>query len=111
MGREVRMVPANWQHPRSSMGKYNPLMDGYESACEVREEEMCEYPDHAPDRPDPKEYMPVFRADKATHYMMYETITKGTPISPAFETPELLAAWLVANKANAGAGYTATYEA
>ena len=25
MGREVRMVPADWQHPRDEHGKYRPL--------------------------------------------------------------------------------------
>lgn len=28
-------------------------------------------------------YMPAWAAGQATHYMMYETVTEGTPISPA----------------------------
>lgn len=31
-------------------------------------------------------------------YQLWTTTTEGTPISPVFETPEYLAAWLVANK-------------
>lgn len=27
MGREVRMVPANWEHPRNGRGDYEPLFD------------------------------------------------------------------------------------
>ncbi len=52
--------------------------------------------------------MPVF--DEPTHIMMYETCTEGTPISPAFETPEDLARWLTDNNASAFGSMTATYE-
>lgn len=43
--------------------------------------------------------------------MMYETTSEGTPISPAFATPEELAQWLVDNNASAFADQTASYEA
>ena len=42
--------------------------------------------------------------------MMYEITSEGTPISPAFATPEELARWLSDNEAIAFAGMTATYE-
>jgi len=42
--------------------------------------------------------------------MMYETCTEGTPISPAFATPEELARWLADNEASAFGGMTASYE-
>ena len=30
MGREVRMVPENWKHPKNSRGNYIPLLEsGY----------------------------------------------------------------------------------
>jgi hypothetical protein len=29
MGREVRMVPADWEHPVDATGKYIPLYRGY----------------------------------------------------------------------------------
>ena len=57
-----------------------------------------------------EEFMPLWPAEEATHYMMYEDTTEGTPISPAFETPELLARWLVDNKASSFAYSTASYE-
>lgn len=45
-----------------------------------------------------------------TQYMMYETTSEGTPISPAFETPEALAHWLADTKASAFADQTADYD-
>ncbi|MNR40154.1 hypothetical protein D3C85_1584160 [compost metagenome] len=41
--------------------------------------------------------------------MMYETTSEGSPISPAFETPEQLARWLADNGASAFGGSTASY--
>ena len=40
---------------------------------------------------------------------MWETCSEGSPISPVFKTPELLAKWLAENNGNAGAHRTATY--
>lgn len=42
--------------------------------------------------------------------MMYEDVSEGTPISPAFATPEELARWLTDNNASAYADQTASYE-
>jgi len=55
--------------------------------------------------------MPDWPEGEATHYMMYEDTSEGTPISPAFATPEELAQWLVDNNASAFAGARASYEA
>ena len=54
--------------------------------------------------------MPRWTDAERTHLMMYEDTSEGTPISPAFETPEELARWLVDNKASAFGGDTASYE-
>lgn len=62
------------------------------------------------DRPCEEDYMPTFQAGTATHLMMYETTSEGTPISPAFATPEELARWLADNNASAFGGEGATYE-
>lgn len=61
-------------------------------------------------RPSPDDYMPDWPDDERTHLMMYEDTSEGTPISPAFETPEELARWLADNGASAFGGSTATYE-
>ena len=58
--REVRCVPAGWEHPRDERGRHNPLLP----------EQM----------PEPGDGVAI---------MAYETTSEGTPISPAFpDTPE-----------------------
>lgn len=135
MGREVRMVPADWQHPKEwnafrNMETYKPLFDRdwadaakeWDAEREAWERgELPEYADAedalmpydqwAGQRPFSGDYMPNWPKDQRTHYMMYEDTSEGTPISPAFETPEELAEWLVDNNASAFAGQTATYDA
>jgi hypothetical protein len=61
-------------------------------------------------RPSPDDYMPEWPARAATLLVMYENTSEGTPISPAFETPEELARWLADTNASAFAGMTASYE-
>ena len=63
-----------------------------------------------PTKPKPADFIPDGPDDQRTHCMMYENTTEGTPISPAFETAELLARWLADNRASAFAGCTATYD-
>lgn len=160
MGREIRRVPADWQHPRygSAEGIYaecderldrNPhlfgrhiaLLDGSyrQSYAEWLEEKAQwqkgfrldwgksdgdnrvwkpiedEYRDQTfeewgGEAPEPQNYMPDWDESELTHIMMYETCSEGTPISPAFETPEELARWLADNGASAFGSMTATYE-
>lgn len=136
MGREVRMVPADWQHPRDEAGRYIPLLDdcfksvaeewsegrrqwkaGYRRGCPTdtwipKEDKYAGmlYTEWAGYPPEADDYMPDFPAGTATHYMMYEDTTAGTPISPAFETPEELARWLADTGASAFGSLTATYD-
>jgi len=99
MGREVRMVPKGWEHPKDWRGNLKPLRDTPVSENGKRRREC-----------DPDEYMPPWPAEERTHFMMYEDTTEGTPISPAFETPEELARWLADNGASSFGRMTATYE-
>lgn len=138
MGREVRRVPADWQHPKNDSGRYIPLHGRGSFASEDAEwsegwqkwqEGLCRnygdgerwkpidpedrhmrYTDYAGHRPSPDDYMPGWPDEQRTHLMMYEDTSEGTPISPAFETPEELARWLADNGASAFGGDTATYE-
>lgn len=125
MGREVRMVPANWEHPQytadnapfeRSIGRYIPLLGGSytEAAREFLEmankgslQEAIDYYGEAPKEDD---YMPDWPEVERTHLMMYENTSEGTPISPAFKTPEELALWLSDNGASTFADMTATYD-
>lgn len=117
MGREVRMVHQHWQHPKNERGRFQPLHDG--SAYKIRASAWMDTANamglqHALDEhgapPDLEEYMPLWTEAERTHFMMYECTSDGTPISPAFATPEGLARWLADTNASAFAGMGATYE-
>lgn len=117
MGREVRKVRADWQHPKNKAGSYEPLHDG--SAYERRKKEWLDSLatkglqatlDYYGNPPNQSDYMPSWSEEEKTHLMMYEDTSEGTPISPAFKTPEELARWLADNGASAFGRDTATYE-
>lgn len=111
MGREIRMVPAGWEHPRDDKGELIPLHGwSFSGAMRDWEKDMKAGDANESDRPNQDRYMPEWPDEQRTHLMMYETCTEGTPISPAMETPEQLAKWLYDNKASAFGSMTATYE-
>ena len=83
MSREVRRVPADWEHPKDARGQHIPL---WERHCA-----------EAPEVP----HMPHWPIKRRTHWQMYETVSEGTPISPVMATAEELARWLADNHANA----------
>ena len=114
MGREVRRVPANWEHPKNQQDHYDPLMENYaEAAADFKELVSTDGLQSAMDEwgyePDKSDYMPDWTDDEKTHFMMYEDTSEGTPISPAFETPEELAKWLTVTGASAFADNKGTY--
>jgi hypothetical protein len=106
MGREVRKVPHDWQHPQRD-GRYEPLLDGYEvNAAQwlteikawLRDGEQGEHFWIGNPPPNPEHYMLVGVPDGArTHLMLYETTTEGTPCGPAFATMDELCAWAEKN--------------
>lgn len=137
MSREIRRVPATWKHPKDSRGNYIGLLNGiyqehlndWNEGYEMWQKGLCEqwgkdekwapvdeifksisYSEYSGDMPSPDDYMPQWSEEEKTHIMMYETTSEGTPISPAFETPEELAQWLFVNEASAFGDQTATYE-
>ena len=110
MGREVRRVPAHWQHPRDDYGHYIPM----EAHFCLTPKEIEEGVRNGWLQDSPPHYgcaiMPDFPAAERTHHQMYETTSEGTPISPILATPEALAQWLADHKASAFGPMTATYE-
>ena len=117
MGREVRRVPADWQHPKNEYDRYKPLYPGerYKANAEgflekANAEGLQEAIDWYGQAPDQNDYMPDWPASERTHLMMYEDTSEGTPISPAFATPEELARWLADTGASSFGSYTASYE-
>ena len=121
MGREVRRVPANWEHPKykkwEGQQSYKPLHDGdrYQSAHDeflkkLHRDGLQGAIDYYGRAPDENDYMPRWAPEERTHYMMYENTTEGTPISPVFASPEELARWLADTGASSFGGMTASYE-
>ena len=136
MGRELRMVPADWQHPKNEHGRYVPLRSGGFADADARWNEgyakwqeglvrtfgdddwkpidpqylNMRFSDWDCARPSPDDYMPDWPVEQRTHFMMYEDTSEGTPISPAFATAEELARWLADNGASAFGDMTATYD-
>ena len=122
MGREVRRVPANWEHPRNERGQYKSLYDeDFETAARawlddaiawdngthedlVKEPELKQkYPffwQWAVSPPDADYYRPRWTEEEATHYQVYETVSEGTPVSPVFATLDEMVHWLI------GQGYS-----
>jgi hypothetical protein len=113
MGREVRMVPAGWEHPADEDGDSIPLFDGFNKALAQWDEandawERGErgwgekemrgtYAEYNGDRPVESDYVPDWPAEQRTHFQYYNTTSDGEPISPVFATLEELAEWFVEN--------------
>ena len=121
MGREIRRVPADWEHPRYTeedathrdrIGDYRPLCDqDYRSAAKKWTRDFDRWragthPDQTADRPyfwewedppDPRSYRERrWTKQQATHYQVYETISDGCPVTPAFASMDALVEYLVA---------------
>lgn len=118
MGREIRRVPANWQHPQrdpnSNAYRRAGLQPMHDQAFDDRFAEWLKdfdriragdldaierqcYPrgladwlmdEGAPH--DPAYYRP-WKDDEATWFQLWETVSEGTPVSPPFATKEELA--------------------
>jgi hypothetical protein len=122
MGREIRRVPKDWVHPMKLMERWVPgvgtqMVEDHIPMHEhfpYNEEEIQEGLRDGWLTGGPPFYgmdvMPQWTDAERTHLMMYEDTSEGTPISPAFETPEELARWLADTGASANGGSTATYE-
>lgn len=115
MGREVRRVPPNWNHPKCDRygdDRLQPMYDErYEDASlewrssyarweagekmEHREDDgsLLDFWEYRGNPPDRKYYRP-WRDDEATWFQLWETVSEGTPVSPPFATAEELAAHL-----------------
>ncbi len=114
MGREIRRVPPNWQHPcytkdnapsTDRIGEMKPCHDqDYEMAAlewtanfdvwrkGEHEEQPCDYCrfywEHDTP-PNEDSYRPAF-AEAPTWFQVYETVSEGTPTTPPFATTEEL---------------------
>lgn len=104
MGREIRMVPPNWQHPKDHNRNYIPLYNqSYKEKAEewikgfneFKSTQYCKYYWEFDSAPlDSDDYVP-YSKEEATWYQVYETVSEGTPVTPAFETQQELIDHLV----------------
>jgi len=103
MGREIRQVPPNWEHPRNKCGHYKPMLDQtyarrifehiwydlpyYLKHPRYIKEWFEEWPNKEVSRPRWQQ--------KPTHFQIYETVSEGTPVSPVFATEKEIVEWLI----------------
>ncbi|MEN5130699.1 hypothetical protein [Elizabethkingia anophelis] len=124
MGRELREVPADWEHPKRENGRYIPLIEGSFSQAlsnwEFEEEQWKKgfvqsfgsgwkekddehrgyrYEDWAGSKPEKDHYMPEWTDQEKTHIQLYESTSEGTPLSPVFakEDFDKLCEWAAEN--------------
>ncbi len=109
MGREIRRVPPDWEHPRDEQGYYLPMHDRiFDDAFEewVKEYRLWREGKHPDQRdypywewagrpPDPDYHRPAFDQEPA-HYQIYQTASEGTPTSPVFASLDDMKRWLIA---------------
>ena len=104
MGRELMRVPAGFDWPVGKIwpGKMLSVCGDMEYIDrEASSEERCELCRkwdklaglelNVAECPD----LPLSNPPKGEWYQVWETVSEGSPISPAFETPTELAGWLV----------------
>lgn len=126
MGREIRKVPPNWEHPKytadtakysNHIGSYMPMFDERFDAKfsgwladfdRVRGGDLTDierecYPlglaNWLQDEgmpPDPAYYRP-YTDEEATWFQVYETVSEGSPVTPPFATKAELVDYLAAN--------------
>ena len=134
MGRELRKVPADWEHPRRENGTYQPMYETYYGDAfndwmkehiqwqEGTHPELIrnpclkkKYPFYTMyyGNPPRVEYYQTIKYtdDELTHIQLYETTSEGTPISPVFHKSNLdeLCEW-AENNATTFADFKATKE-
>ena len=121
MGREIRRVSKEWQHPRDVTDHYRPLYDNdYESELANYQRRCWDFENDVDGQrtraakhgsysladwdggpPSRDYYRQAWDDDNpATHYQIYETVTEGTPTSPVFASLDEMFNWLI------GEGYS-----
>ena len=119
MGREIRNVPPNYQHelstcehwprcqadgrhfqPKYERNYNKACIAWYEAAASFEPNADCSfYHEYESNPPNKKYYLEYDPDDKqlCTWFQLYETVSEGTPASPAFATKEELADYLAEN--------------
>lgn len=122
MGRELRKVTADWEHPKKDNGEYQPMFNRFYGdelkewltghqlwqdgthpdliKAPVLKQEYPFYAMYHGDPPDVRYFQTrKYKDEELTHIQLYETTSEGTPLSPVFKTDELekLCEWAAIN--------------
>lgn len=119
MGREIRKVPPNWEHPTKldmyGRERLQPMYDETfaQASAEWKENflkwEAGERPSHFDEEyknyeywewettPPDRAYYRPWADEDATWFQVWETVSEGTPVSPPFATEEELISYLAEN--------------
>lgn len=118
MGREIRKVPPNWDHPKQQGqydGRLQPMFnERFEDAAaewkaEYAKWESGERPDYCTEDsrhleywewnggPPDRDYYRTWADDEATWVQVWETVSEGTPVTPPFATAAELVDYLATN--------------
>lgn len=117
MGREVRKVPPNWNHPtieqygrvdKQPMRRehfdeaFKEWLDDFDRirSGNSTDDEKKYYPNGLSDwledyRPPKSKYYRPWKDEDATWFQVWETVSEGTPVTPPFETKKELVEHLV----------------
>lgn len=134
MGRELRKVPAGWDHPKTSDGKFQPMFnefygDAMDTWIKAHNDWLAGTHSDLIDDPSLKEKYPFYAMyhggcpdveyyhtkkyteAELTHIQLYETTSEGTPKGPVFRADEFekLCEWAAVN-ATTFASFKATKE-
>lgn len=123
MGREIRMVPPNWEHPitedeyrrKRAQPMYDQRFDerfaewladfdrirrgeltALERDCYTSANPLAEWLKDEGAPPDPAYYRP-WADEEATWVQVWETVSEGTPVTPPFASREELIDYLATN--------------
>ena len=114
MGKEIRRVPPNWEHPTNKLGHFMPMLDEtYEAALtewtankklwdqgkhpnqeEFKEATQYTYEEWHGPTPNQEYHRPEFQ-EEPTWHQIYENTTEGTPLTPPFATTLELEKYLI----------------
>ena len=113
MGREIRMVPPNWQHPKDERGHDKPMHDqNFADAATEWKREFAEWesgkrPDYCDGdskllefwewhgQPPDRDYYRPWKDEEATWFQVWQTVSEGSPVTPPFATKQELVEYLV----------------
>lgn len=109
MGREIRQVPPNWEHPQETCSHYpsckypgcDPghhyipklnlnyhaeVKKWYEGISKFKPNKYAKYyHEYEGDPPDERHYLSYDpESEECTWFQLYETVSEGTPVSPSF---------------------------